>query len=131
MPVHTVKAARAYENALGFEDFLVHVEGGSHPAHRKNSRAFRKVFTFRNGAGRGEEMVRRLSGNLHATALVVSRRSLWPEFLSNDVRASLNYMSAQTASIMESAPRSTGGSGFGGGGGFSGGGFGGGGGGGF
>ena len=102
----------------------------SHPAHRKNSSSLRKISSVRNGSWSRKKVVRRLPGNLHPAALVVSRRRLRTEFLSNDVVGNLNYMSAQTASIMESAPRSTGGSGFGGGG-FSGGGFGGGGGGGF
>jgi uncharacterized membrane protein len=49
-----------------------------------------------------------------------------PVFFVND----MHFMASQTGSMMASAPRSSGGSGFGGGG-FSGGGFGGGGGGGF
>ncbi len=130
MPAHTIQGRRAYENALGFEDFLVRVEGDRIQRIEKTPALFEKFLPFAMALGVEKKWCGAFQGICTQPPSWYQGGVYGPNFYPMMFVGNLNYMSAQTASIMESAPRSTGGSGFGGGG-FSGGGFGGGGGGGF
>jgi uncharacterized membrane protein YgcG len=131
MPGHTAKGMTALENTLGFEDFLQHVESDRIARIEKTPALFEKYLPFAMALGVEKNWV-------GAFGDICKQPPSWYQggvygngFMPLYFVASLNSMSAQTASVMSSAPRSAGGgSGFGGGG-FSGGGFGGGGGGGF
>jgi uncharacterized membrane protein len=131
MPAHTDQGERALEGVLGFEDFLAHVESDRFNRMVKTPEMFEKFLPFAMALGVEKNWSKAFQG-------IYTQPPSWyqggygtnfyPAMFVND----LSVMSSQAGSIMTSAPRSSGGSGFGGGGGgFSGGGFGGGGGGGF
>jgi uncharacterized membrane protein len=130
MPARTILGARTYEKALGFEDFLGHVEGDRLARIVNSPELFEKFLPYAMALRVEKKWVQAFSG-------IAMQPPSWyqgpygtggysPIFLVND----LNMMSVSAGSTMASSPRSSGGSGFGGGG-FSGGGGGGGGGGGF
>jgi uncharacterized membrane protein len=129
MPARTVTGARALEKVLGFEEFLGRVEKDQIERLEKTPELFEKYLPYAMALRVEKKWVQAFSG-------IALQPPQWYQgyyggnftafYLVND----LNMMSMQAGSVMASAPRSSGGSGFGGGGG-SGGGFGGGGGGGF
>jgi uncharacterized membrane protein len=129
MSARTITGERALEKVLGFEEFLGRVEKDQIERLQKTPELFEKYLPFAMALRVEKKWVQAFSGiavqppqwyqGSYGNAFV-------PYLLVND----LNMMSMQAGSVMASAPRSSGGSGFGGGGG-SGGGFGGGGGGGF
>jgi Predicted membrane protein (DUF2207) len=129
MSARTVAGERALEKVLGFEEFLGRVEKDQIERLQKTPELFEKYLPYAMALRVEKKWVQTFSG-------IAMQPPQWyqgsyvngftPYFLVSD----LNAMSVQAGSVMASAPRSSGGSGFGGGGG-SGGGFGGGGGGGF
>jgi uncharacterized membrane protein YgcG len=134
MPAHTEQGTRALEGVLGFEDFLVHVDSERFNRTIKTPEMFEKFLPFAMAFGVEKNWSKAFSGIMTQPPQWYRGSSyganFYPIYFAND----LGYMTSQASSVMTSAPRSSGGSGFsggGGGGGFSGGGFGGGGGGGF
>ncbi len=129
MPAHTEQGTRVLENALGFEDFLNHVESDRFNRTIKTPQMFEKFLPFAMAYGVEKNWSKAFQG-------IMTQPPGWyrggtgPIFYPINFTSNLNAMSARAGSAMASAPRSSGGSGFGGGG-SSGGGFGGGGGGGF
>ncbi|MFZ0641824.1 MAG: DUF2207 domain-containing protein [Candidatus Acidiferrales bacterium] len=129
MSARTVAGERALEKVLGFEEFLGRVEKDQIERLQKTPELFEKYLPYAMALRVEKKWVQAFSG-------IAMQPPQWyqgsyvngftPYFLVSD----LNAMSVHAGSVMASAPRSSGGSGFGGGGG-SGGGFGGGGGGGF
>jgi uncharacterized membrane protein len=130
MPAHTQSGARALEAILGFEDFLNHVEADRFNHMIKTPEMFEKFLPFAMALGVEKNWSKAFQG-------IYTQPPQWyqgvygPAFYPYLFVSNLNAMSIQAGSVMASAPRSSGGSGFSLGGGFSGGGFGGGGGGGF
>ena len=129
MSARTVVGARARAKVLGFEEFLGRVEKDRIDRIVRTPEMFEKFLPFAMALGVEKKWVASFAGiamqppQWYASPYGVAFN---PVFFVND----MHYMAAQTGTMMASAPRSSGGSGFGGGG-FSGGGFGGGGGGGF
>ncbi len=129
MPARTFSGTRTLGNVLGFEDFLARVEEDRFERVVKTPEMFEKFLPYAMALGVEKKWVR-------AFADIYRQPPNWyrgpygttfqPIYFVND----LDMMSSRAGSVMASAPRSAGRSGFGGGG-FSGGGFGGGGGGGF
>lgn len=129
MSARTITGARALEKVLGFEEFLGRVEKDQIERLEKTPELFEKYLPYAMALRVEKKWVQAFSGialqppqwfqGSYGNAFV-------PYLLVND----LDMMSMHVGTVMASAPRSSGGSGFGGGGG-SGGGFGGGGGGGF
>jgi hypothetical protein len=131
MPGHTAKGMTALENTLGFEDFLQHVESDRIARIEKTPALFEKFLPYAMALGVEKKWVGAFGDICKQPPNWYQGGVYGNNFVPLYFIASLNSMTAQTSSIMSSAPRSAGGgSGFGGGG-FSGGGFGGGGGGGF
>jgi uncharacterized membrane protein YgcG len=132
MPARTLQGTRALEAVLGFEDFLDHVESDRFNRVIKTPEMFEKFLPFAMALNVEKNWSR-------AFEEIYREPPKWyvggygPRFYPTSFVQSLDAMSSRAGSIMRSAPRSSGGSGFGGGGGGgrSGGGFGGGGGGGF
>jgi len=128
MPARTGDGVRAFHDALGFEDFLGHVEGDRLERMDPTPQTFEKFLPFAMALGVEKKWVRAFQG-------IFNQPPSWyvgtgPSFNPTGFVYSLDQMSTRAGQVMSSAPRSSGGSGFGGGG-SSGGGFGGGGGGGF
>jgi uncharacterized membrane protein len=130
MPARTADGVKALASVLGFEDFLSHVESDHLERISQTPETFEKFLPFAMALGVEKKWV-------GAFQHIYSQPPSW--YQGNYVSGgfypimfinSLDSMTAQAGSVMASAPRSSGGSGFGGGG-SSGGGFGGGGGGGF
>jgi hypothetical protein len=131
MPSHTAKGMTALENTLGFEDFLQHVESDRIARIEKTPELFEKFLPYAMALGVEKKWVGAFGDICKQPPNWYQGGVYGNNFVPLYFIASLNSMTAQTSSVMSSAPRSAGGgSGFGGGG-FSGGGFGGGGGGGF
>jgi uncharacterized membrane protein YgcG len=132
MPAHTEQGARALEGVLGFEDFLNHVESDRFNRTIKTPQMFEKFLPFAMALGVEKNWSKAFQG-IMTQPPDWYRGSYGPNFYPMMFTSDLSTMSSRASSVMASAPRSSGGSGFdgGGGGGFSGGGFGGGGGGGF
>jgi uncharacterized membrane protein len=131
MPGHTSKGMTALENTLGFEDFLQHVESDRIARIEKTPALFEKYLPFAMALGVEKKWVGAFGDICKQPPSWYQGGVYGNNFVPLYFVASLNSMTAQTSSVMSSAPRSAGGgSGFGGGG-FSGGGMGGGGGGGF
>ena len=129
MPAHTEQGTRALENALGFEDFLNHVESDRFNRTIKTPQMFEKFLPFAMAFGVEKNWSKAFQG-IMTEPPGWYRGGTGPIFYPVNFTSNLNAMSSRAGSVMASAPRSSGGSGFGGGG-SSGGGFGGGGGGGF
>jgi len=130
MPARTANGVKARNNALGFEDFLGHVEADRMERMPQTPETFEKYLPFAMALGVEKKWVGAFQG-------IATQPPSWYQgpmgtnFYAMGFVNSLNNMSARAGQVMSSAPRSSSsGSGFGGGGG-SGGGFGGGGGGGF
>ena len=130
MPARTATGARTFAKVLGFEDFLGRVESDRIKRLENAPETFEKYLPYAMALRCEKKWVQAFSG-------IAMQPPQWyqgpayagafqPFFLVND----LSIMASQAGTVMTSAPRSVGGSGFGGGGG-AGGGFGGGGGGGF
>jgi len=130
MPARTAQGAEALEHVLGFEDFLAHVESDRFNRMIKTPEMFEKFLPFAMALG-VEKNWSKAFQNIYTQPPEWYRGAYPGQFYPIGFANDLHLMTAQAASVMASAPRSSGGSGFGGGGGFSGGGFGGGGGGGF
>jgi len=133
MPVRTAQGTDALEHLLGFEDFLNHVEADRFNRTVKTPEMFEKFLPYAMALG-VEKNWSKAFQSIYTQPPQWYRGSFGPGFYPLLFVGNLNAMSAQTGAVFASAPRSSGGSGFGGfvgGGGFSGGGFGGGGGGGF
>jgi uncharacterized membrane protein len=134
MPVHTSKGEQALEDALGFEDFLQHVESDRIERLQKTPELFEKFLPFAMALGVEKKWAGKFSDIYKQPPSWYQGGMYGPNFLVFGFMDDLNRLSVQASAAMISAPRSvSSGSGFGGGGGggFSGGGFGGGGGGGF
>jgi uncharacterized membrane protein len=133
MPAHTEAGTRAVEGILGFEDFLAHVESDRFNRTIKTPQMFEKFLPFAMALGVEKNWSKAFEGIMTEPPGWYRGGVYGPNFYPWVFTNNLSYMSTQAGSVMASAPRSSGGSGFGGGGGggFSGGGFGGGGGGGF
>ena len=131
MPARTASGARARLGALGFEDFIVHVEADRMERVPQTPATFEKFLPYAMALGVERKWAAAFDG-------IAKEPPSWytgpPGMMFRPMlfASSLNMMSVRTGQAMASAPRSSSGSsGFGGGGGYSGGGFGGGGGGGF
>jgi uncharacterized membrane protein YgcG len=133
MPARTRRGARAHEETLGFEDFLDHVESDRYRRMITGPEMFERYLPFAMAFGVEEKWAAAFAD------LYRDQQPSWylgpsgSRFHAASLTSDLSNMATNTASVMQSAPRSSGGSGFsgGGGGGFSGGGGGGGGGGAF
>jgi len=134
MPARTISGARTLEGVLGFEDFLAHVESDRFNRTVKTPEMFEKFLPFAMALG-VEKNWSKAFQNIYTQPPSWYQGGFGPSFYPYMFVNNLNSMSSVAGSVMTSAPRSSGGSGFsdsgGGGGGSSGGGFGGGGGGGF
>ena len=130
MPARTVRGTRELEKVLGFQEFLSRVESDRMERTIRTPEMFEKFLPYAMALGVADVWAKAFEG-------IYTQSPQWytgpgtmhtfrPTMFAND----LGRMSTQAASVMASAPRSSGGSGFSGGG-SSGGGFGGGGGGGF
>jgi uncharacterized membrane protein len=129
MSARTVTGARALEKVLGFEEFLGRVEKDQIERLEKTPELFEKFLPYAMALQVEKKWVQAFSG-IALPPPQWYQGSYGGNFTAFYLVNDLNMMSMQAGSVMASAPRSSGGSGFGGGGG-SGGGFGGGGGGGF
>jgi uncharacterized membrane protein YgcG len=130
MPVRTQVGSRALGQILGFEDFLNHVEAERYNRMIKTPEMFEKFLPFAMALGVEKNWSKAFQG-IYTQPPQWYQGGYGPGFYPYLFVNDLNTMSYQAGSVMSSAPRSSGGSGFsgdGGGGGFSGGGFGGGGG---
>jgi len=130
MPARTLSGARTLEGVLGFEDFLSHVEEDRFERTIKTPQMFEKFLPFAMALGVEKKWVTAFQKIYTQPPEWYRGSTVGPNFYAMGFVHDLDAMSTRAGSVMASAPRSTGGSGFGGGGGFSGGGFGGGGGGG-
>ena len=131
MPARTMAGARALENVKGLEEFLTRVESDRFKRMTKTPEMFEKLLPYAMALG--------VEGKWAAAfASIYKEPPNWYRsyrygpglgFHMHGFTHGLSSMSTRAGSVMTSAPRSSGGSGFGGGGGggFSGGGFGGGG----
>ncbi|MEA2626276.1 MAG: hypothetical protein QOD06_2321 [Candidatus Binatota bacterium] len=129
MPARTPSGARTLEGVLGFEEFLSRVESDRIERTMHTPETFEKYLPYAMALGVEHKWVRAFDDVYREPPRWYrggSPGSFRPTVLVGD----LGRMSARTAAMMTSRPRSSGGSGLGGGG-SSGGGFGGGGGGGF
>jgi uncharacterized membrane protein len=127
MPAHTEQGTRALEGVLGFEDFLVHVESDRFNRMIKTPEMFEKFLPFAMALGVEKNWSRAFQGILTQPPQWYRGSSYGPNFYPMTFANDLGYMSSQASSVMASAPRSSGGSGFSDGGGSGGGGGGGGG----
>lgn len=129
MSARTQTGARALEGVLGFEDFLDHVESDRFNRMIKTPAMFERFLPFAMALGVEKNWSKAFQG-IYTEPPAWYQGGFGPTFYPYMFANSLSSMSSEVGSVMTSAPRSSGGSGFGGdgGGGFSGGGFGGGGG---
>jgi uncharacterized membrane protein YgcG len=129
MPARTQAGARALEGALGFEDFLVHVESDRFNRTIKTPEMFEKFLPFAMALGVEKNWSKAFQG-IYTQPPEWYQGSYGPNFYPYMFANDLNSMSSMAGSVMTSAPRSAEGSAFSsdGGGGSEGGGFGGGGG---
>ena len=129
MPSRTVKGTRELEKILGFQEFLSRVEGDRLERVVKTPEMFEKFLPYAMALGVEDNWAKAFEGLFSQPPQWYSGPGGAHSFRPAAFTHSLGAMSTQAASVMSSAPRSSGGSGFSGG--SSGGGFGGGGGGGF
>jgi uncharacterized membrane protein YgcG len=132
MSVRTLAGSRTLGKILGFEDFLNHVEADRYNRMVKTPEMFEKFLPYAMALG-VEKNWSKAFKDIYTQPPQWYQGGYGPGFYPYLFVNDLNAMSLQAGSVMSSAPRSSGGSGFsgdsgGGGGGFSGGGFGGGGG---
>jgi len=126
MPARTVAGARALEEVLGFQEFLDRVESDRFERVPQTPETFEKYLPYAMALGVEQNWAKAFEG-IYREPPKWYRGSNLDGFRSGRLAADLGRMSARAATLLASAPRQSGGSGFGGGG-RSGGGFGGGGG---
>lgn len=129
MPSRTVRGTREVEKVLGFQEFLSRVEGERLERVVKTPEMFEKYLPYAMALGVEDTWAKAFEDIYTQPPSWYSGPSGVHTFRPSTLTSNLGVMSTQAASVMASAPRSSGGSGFRGG--SSGGGFGGGGGGGF
>jgi uncharacterized membrane protein len=129
MPSRTVQGTRQLEKVLGFREFLSRVEGDRLDRMVKTPEMFEKFLPFAMALGVEDTWAKAFDGIYKEPPSWYTGPGGIHTFRPSTFASNLGVMSTQAASVMASAPRSSGGSGFRGG--SSGGGFGGGGGGGF
>lgn len=130
MPARTAAGARMLEQVRGFEEFLKRVESDRFRRMITGPEMFEKYLPYAMALGVERKWAAAFAGLYREPpSWYVGARfdGFHPQLFASD----LGRMSARAGAVMRSAPRGSGGSGFGGGGGSSGGGFGGGGGGAF
>src|SRR5262249_61267698 len=114
MPARTIGGTRALEGVLGFEDFLAHVESDRFNRMIKTPEMFEKFLPFAMALG-VEKNWSKAFQNIYTQPPSWYQGGYGPSFYPYLFVNNLNSMSTQASSIMTSAPRSSGGSGFGGG----------------
>ena len=129
MPSRTAQGTRQLEKVLGFREFLSRVEGDRLDRMIKTPEMFEKFLPFAMALGVEDNWAKAFEGIYKEPPSWYTGPGGVHAFRPSTFASNLGVMSTQAASVMASAPRSSGGSGFSGG--SSGGGFGGGGGGGF
>ena len=129
MPSRTVQGTRQLERVLGFREFLSRVESDRLDRTVKTPEMFEKFLPFAMALGVEDNWAKAFEGIYREPPSWYTGPGGVHTFRPSTFASNLGVMSTQAASVMASAPRSSGGSGFSGG--SSGGGFGGGGGGGF
>jgi len=129
MPARTVAGTRAFEGILGFEEFIKRVETDRLEKLVKTPAMFEKYLPYAMALGMEKHWAAAFA-DVYREPPQWYRGSYAGAFYPLLLVGSLSHMSARAGTVMASAPRSVGKSGFSGGG-SSGGGFGGGGGGGF
>lgn len=129
MPSRTVRGTRELEKVLGFQEFLSRVEGDRLERVVKTPEMFERYLPYAMALGVEANWAKAFESIYQQPPQWYSGPGGGHTFHAGSFTRSLGAMSTQAASVMASAPRSSGGSGFSGG--SSGGGFGGGGGGGF
>jgi uncharacterized membrane protein len=129
MPSRTVRGTRELEKVLGFQEFLTRVESDRLERMVKTPEMFERFLPYAMALGVADAWARAFEGIYKEPPQWYSGPGGIHGFRPATFTNNLGVMSTQAASVMASAPRSSGGSGFSGG--SSGGGFGGGGGGGF
>lgn len=130
MPSRTIRGTRELEKVRGFEEFLSRVEADRLERTVKTPEMFEKYLPYAMALGVEDNWAKAFEGIYTEPPRWYSGPGGVHGFRPGTFTSHLGAMSTQAATVMASAPRSSGGSGFGGGG-SSGGGFGGGGGGGF
>jgi len=130
MPARTKQGTKVFRHVKGFEEFLDRVESDRFKRMIKGPEQFEAFLPFAMALGVESQWARAFEG-LYSEPPDWYRGSSFHAFNPTVFVSDLGRMSTQAQSVMQSAPRSSGGSSFSGGGGFSGGGFGGGGGGAF
>ena len=130
MPARTLRGTRELERVLGFQEFLSRVESDRMDRTIKTPEMFEKFLPYAMALGVADTWAKAFEGIYTQSPSWYTGPGHMHTFHAGRFASNLGEMSTQAASVMASAPRSSGGSGFGGGG-SSGGGFGGGGGGGF
>ena len=130
MPARTIRGTRELEKVLGFQEFLSRVESDRLDRLVKTPEMFEKFLPYAMALGVEDNWAKAFEGIYSEPPQWYSGPGGVHTFRPSAFTSNLGAMSTQAASVMASAPRSSGGSGFGGGG-SSGGGGGGGGGGGF
>jgi uncharacterized membrane protein len=129
MPSRTVRGTRELEKILGFQEFLSRVEADRIDRTIRTPEMFEKFLPYAMALGVAENWAKAFEGiNTQPPGWYTGPGHIHG-FHAASFTDNLERMSTQAATVMASAPRSSGGSGFSGG--SSGGGFGGGGGGGF
>ena len=118
MPARTIAGARAFEGVRGFEDFLAHVEADRFERMVKTPEMFEKFLPFAMALGVDKRWADAFKDIYTQPPNWYSGPGYGPRFYPNLFVGNLNQMTTRTAAVMASAPRSSGGSGFGGGGGF-------------
>ena len=129
MPSRTARGTRELEKVLGFQEFLSRVEADRLDRMVKTPAMFERFLPYAMALGVEDNWARAFEGIYREPPQWYTGPAGVHAFRPSTFTSNLGAMSAQAATAMSSAPRSSGGSGFSGG--SSGGGFGGGGGGGF
>ena len=112
MPAHTEQGARALEGVLGFEDFLVHVESDRFNRTIKTPEMFEKFLPFAMALGVEKNWSRAFQGIMTQPPQWYRGSSYGPNFYPMMFTNDLGSMSSRAGSVLASAPRSSGGSGF-------------------
>lgn len=126
MPARTLQGTRALEGVLGFEEFLTRVEADRFDRVIKTPELFEKFLPYAMALGVEKNWARAFESIVVASPAWY-QGSEFAQFNTRGFTSRMTDMAARTGTTMTSAPRSSGGSGFGRSG-SSGGGFGGGGG---
>ena len=129
MPARTIRGTRELEKVLGFQEFLSRVESDRLDRLVKTPEMFEKFLPYAMALGVEDNWAKAFEGIYSEPPQWYSGPGGVHTFRPSAFTSNLGAMSTQAASVMASAPRSSGGSGFGGGGSSGGGGGGGGGGG--